>query len=119
MKTVLPKAADRSSSLQFFDPVYVVAFIVVTVIDSFHVHFSVIDLVSQRIPQYMLDLDVLDRAAFHCHKIVVLIDFAPVNDSVDLCQSHQYKRPPAVRFRRSPEYVCIALSLQLRGFTLC
>ena len=49
-------------------------------VNPFHVHFAVVDFVSQGVLQYYLDFYVFDGASLHDEEIISLVNLALVND---------------------------------------
>ena len=57
-----------------------IAFVVVTGVDAFHIDFAVIDFFGQSSVQQRFYLHILDRAALHRKKVIFFIHPAPVDD---------------------------------------
>lgn len=71
-------------NLQFFrfeDPV---TFVVVAMVDAFHIDFTAIDVIGQSSLEDMLDFNILDGTTLHREKKIFFTHPAPVNDLVKL-----------------------------------
>ena len=92
---------NLKSDLQFFRFEGVIAFIIVAVVDSLHEHLSIIDLIGQRDFQQVFDLYIFDGAALHRQQIILLVDFAPIDDHSQFLFQHQVE----------PDTCCSAIAL--------
>ena len=55
---------------QFFRFKGRITFIIIAVIDTFHINFPTVNIIRQGIFQQIFDFNIFNRAAFHCEQVV-------------------------------------------------
>ena len=61
------------------DVVFIIAFVIITNINSFHEYFSFINSISKGIFSEMFYFNIFNWASFHSGQIVGFINFIPIN----------------------------------------
>jgi hypothetical protein len=77
-------AVGKSISLQILSFIYYITFIIIAMIYTFHINFSIVNFICQSLLQNIFYFNISDWASFHCQKIVLLIYKTPINNFVQL-----------------------------------